>query len=33
MRWWDWPIEKITENLEALTGGDIERLKEVGGST
>jgi len=33
MKWWDWPIEKITENLEILTSNDIERLKEIGGST
>ena len=24
--WWDWPIEKITENLTFLTGNDIEKL-------
>jgi len=28
LQWWNWPIEKITNNLEALTMGDIERLKE-----
>lgn len=29
LAWWDWPIEKITGNLEALTTGNMERLKEV----
>lgn len=24
LSWWDWPIEKITENLEAITKGDIK---------
>lgn len=27
IKWWDWPIEKITENVEALTGRDIGGLK------
>lgn len=25
-RWWDWPAQKIFENLEILCGGDQERL-------
>lgn len=25
--WWDWQIEKITSNLEAIVGADIQRLK------
>lgn len=25
--WWDWPIEKISRNLAAITSGDVERLK------
>lgn len=25
--WWDWPIEKITENLEAIVSTDIEALR------
>lgn len=25
--WWDWPIEKITANLPAIVGADIEALK------
>lgn len=24
--WWDWPVEKITRNLDAITSGDIARL-------
>lgn len=27
IRWWDWPIDKITRNLMAITGADIEKLK------
>lgn len=27
--WWDWPIEKITEHLEVIVSGDIEKLVEV----
>ena len=26
--WWDWDIEKITRNLEAIVGADIEVLKK-----
>jgi virginiamycin A acetyltransferase len=26
LRWWDWPIEKITRNVSHLTGGNIEQL-------
>lgn len=25
--WWDWPIEKISENLRAITGADLEKLR------
>lgn len=28
LRWWDWPAEKITENLSFLVHGDTEKLKE-----
>ncbi len=28
LKWWDWPIEKITEHVQALTGKDIEELKK-----
>lgn len=24
--WWDWPVDKITRNLDAITSGDIARL-------
>jgi virginiamycin A acetyltransferase len=27
LKWWDWPIEKISENLEFLVMGDLESLK------
>lgn len=26
LRWWDWPVEKITENLSALTGNAVSAL-------
>lgn len=25
--WWDWPVEKIGRNLDAIRGADIERLE------
>jgi virginiamycin A acetyltransferase len=25
-RWWDWPVEKITEHVQVLTGQDIDKL-------
>jgi len=27
IRWWDWPIEKITRHVDALRQGDIARLE------
>lgn len=27
IRWWDWEVERITRNLAAITGTDIERLR------
>ncbi len=27
IRWWDWSIEKITENVHNLKGNSIEELK------
>lgn len=27
LKWWDWPIELIQNNLAALQSGDIRRLK------
>lgn len=29
IRWWDWPIEKITENVQLLTGKSIAPLKTM----
>jgi len=29
IRWWDWPLEKIEANLEALQGADIVALRAV----
>ena len=28
IKWWNWPIEKITNNLEAIVGCDLDRLKQ-----
>jgi virginiamycin A acetyltransferase len=25
--WWDWPIDKITRNLDAIRGADIDALE------
>ena len=30
LQWWDWEIEKITENLQYLTAMDIEKLEKNG---
>ncbi|HMP30547.1 MAG TPA: CatB-related O-acetyltransferase [Saprospiraceae bacterium] len=27
LKWWDWDIEKITQNIKTLTGNDIELLQ------
>jgi len=27
--WWDWPIDKITRNLEAIVGGDLDALRKA----
>lgn len=29
LRWWDWPIEKITDNIEALATGDRQALEKL----
>jgi virginiamycin A acetyltransferase len=29
LQWWDWDIEKISDNLQAIRNADIEALKEV----
>jgi virginiamycin A acetyltransferase len=26
LAWWDWPVEKITKNLAAITSGDIKQF-------
>ena len=26
LKWWDWPVEKITENIEFLCNGDLSEL-------
>lgn len=26
LKWWDWPVERIAANLEAIQSGDIQRL-------
>jgi virginiamycin A acetyltransferase len=25
--WWDWPVDKISRNLDAIRGGDLDRLE------
>jgi virginiamycin A acetyltransferase len=27
IRWWDWPIEKITRNVRAIVGADLDALR------
>ncbi len=29
IQWWDWPVEKITRNLPAIVGADLEQLKNA----
>lgn len=29
LKWWDWPAEKIFQNLDALTGGDLSKIKAI----
>ena len=29
IKWWDWPIEKVTINLEILTSNDVSKLREI----
>ena len=29
LRWWEWDIEKITENIPALYSGDLEKIKNL----
>jgi len=32
LSWWDWPIEKITDNIQLIATGDIEALKKIDSS-
>lgn len=27
--WWDWPVDRISRNLDAIRGADIERLEQA----
>lgn len=27
--WWDWPVDKVTRNLDAVRGADISRLEQA----
>ena len=29
LKWWDWPAEKIFANLDALTSGDLSKMKAI----
>lgn len=29
LSWWDWPITKITDNIQLIANGDIETLKKI----
>ncbi|MDX1924727.1 MAG: CatB-related O-acetyltransferase [Rickettsiaceae bacterium] len=29
IKWWDWDVQKITDNLEVITGGKIDELKRI----
>lgn len=29
LKWWDWPAEKIFDNLEILCSGDLSKIKEL----
>ncbi|WP_010300176.1 CatB-related O-acetyltransferase [Candidatus Odyssella thessalonicensis] len=29
LKWWDWPIEKISQHINALATGDLELLRKV----
>jgi len=29
LKWWDWDVQKITDNLEVITGGKIDELKRI----
>ncbi len=29
LKWWDWPAQKIFDNLEVLCGSDLTKIKEI----
>ncbi len=29
LAWWHWPVDKISRNLDAIRGADIERLEKA----
>mgnify|MGYP002378569293 CR=1 FL=1 len=29
LKWWDWPIKKISDNIKAITTGNFEALRKV----
>ncbi len=29
IQWWNWDIQKITDHVQVLTGGDVKKLKEL----
>ena len=29
LKWWDWPVEKITQHLDAITNADLKTLREI----
>jgi virginiamycin A acetyltransferase len=29
LKWWDWDVQKITDNLETITSGKIDKLKRI----
>lgn len=29
VKWWDWPIQKITNHLDILCSGDLTKIKEI----
>jgi virginiamycin A acetyltransferase len=31
LKWWDWEVEKITQNLKAISSGDIKTLRTIHG--
>jgi len=31
LKWWDWDIEKIEANFEALSSGDLSLIRKIKG--